>query len=345
MTISNIELFQELMKEWPASRAASEKLLGDASDRQFYRLGGTGGDTAILMVLAEPHGGGELPFIDIRNHLEASGVRVPALYAYDEERGMLLLEDAGERTLQEELRDRDEETKRRFYRLAIEELVKIHYDTGPSRSPHCGAFDFRFDKEKFLWELDFFIEHTLEGYLAAGLSPADKAAMRKIFAGICGHIAGLPPVLTHRDYHSRNLLVKDGGLVVVDFQDAKLGPCQYDLASLLRDSYVVLDDDTRDKMMEYYISVKERKEGNPVDRRRFREDFDLISVQRCLKAAGTFGYMYVAKGNDSYLKYIKPAFAYVKDIIDKNVKLTSLGKILFEIIERWSINKFASEAS
>ena len=333
MTIADIKPYLELMKEWPAGGNAVEKLPGDASDRRFYRLEKKGCGTAILMVLAEPHRGGELPFIDIRNHLAASGVRVPELYAYDRERGMLLLEDAGERTLQEELSGRDEETKRRFYRLAVEELVKIHYDAGPSRSAHCGAFDIRFDRKKFLWELDFFIEHTLEGHLARGIDPADKEAMRRIFAGICGCIASLPMVLTHRDYHSRNLLVKEGRLVVVDFQDARLGPCQYDLASLLRDSYLVLSDDVREEMVEYYISLKEEKEKKPVDVRRFQAALDLVSVQRCLKAAGTFGYMNVVKGNDSYLQYLNPAFANVRAIIAENARLAALGKILFKYIE------------
>ena len=332
MTIYDKKPFLELMKEWPAGGDAFEKLPGDASDRRFYRLGKKGGDTAILMVLAEPHRGGELPFIDVRNHLAASGVRVPELYAYDRERGMLLLEDAGECTLQEELSGRDEQTRRGFYRLAVETLAAIHYEAVPDRSAHCGAFDIRFDREKFLWELDFFIEHTLEGHLARRIDPVDKAAMRRIFAGICGCIASLPAVLTHRDYHSRNLLVKEGRLVVVDFQDARLGPCQYDLASLLRDSYLVLSDDMREEMVGYYISLKEEKEKKPVDVRLFQTDLDLVSVQRCLKAAGTFGYMHVVKGNDSYLQYLKPAFANVRDIIAAHEQLAPLGEILFKYV-------------
>ena len=333
---SDIKQFIEMMEKWPKGLANAEKLRGDASDRKFYRLKVGGKSSAILMVLAEHHKGGELPFINIGNHLAAMGVSVPELYAYDEERGLLLLEDAGDFTLQDELACKGDDVYRKYYRMAIDELGKIHYDTGRDSERHCVAFDLRFDAKKFMWELDFFIEHTLQGYMGLEICPADLALLRQILARLCDSIAGLPTVLTHRDYHSRNLLVRNGRLVVVDFQDARLGPCQYDLASLLRDSYVVLDDDTRDEMVEHYISVKERKEGKPVDRRCFRADFDLVSVQRCLKAAGTFGYMHTVKGNDSYLKYIKPVFAYVKDIIAKNEKLTFLGEVLYEIMERWS---------
>ncbi|MDP8248763.1 MAG: phosphotransferase [Candidatus Tritonobacter lacicola] len=311
----------------------AEKLRGDASDREFYRLRVEGAGSAVLMVLAGPHRGGELPFINIGNHLAAMGVSVPELYAYDEERGLLLLEDAGDFTLQDELAGKGDEVYRKYYRMAIDELGKIHYDSGRDSEKHCVAFDLRFNAKKFMWELDFFIEHTLQGYMGLEICPADLSLLRQILARICDSIAGLPTVLTHRDYHSRNLLVRNGRLVVVDFQDARLGPCQYDLASLLRDSYVVLDDDTRDEMMEHYISVNERKEGTPVDRRRFRADFDLVSVQRCLKAAGTFGYMYTVKGNDSYLKYLKPAFANVREIIAANQELATLGKLLLKYID------------
>ena len=127
------------MEKWPKGLANAEKLRGDASDREFYRLRVEGAGSAVLMVLAEPHRGGELPFINIGNHLAAMGVSVPELYAYDEERGLLLLEDAGDFTLQEELAGKGDEVYRKYYRMAIDELGKIHYDSGRDSEKHCVA--------------------------------------------------------------------------------------------------------------------------------------------------------------------------------------------------------------
>src|SRR4029077_18699759 len=139
--------------------------------------------------------------------------------------------------------------------------------------------------EKLTWELDFFVEHFVEGYRGAALSAPQRAAIAEEWSAIVQELASAPRSLCHRDYHSRNLMLHAGSLYIIDFQDARLGPDTYDLASLLRDSYVDIADWELDDLLGHFVTLK----GN-ADRQEFRRRFDLMALQRNLKALGTFGY-------------------------------------------------------
>ena len=112
-------------------------------------------------------------------------------------------------------------------------------------------------------------------------------------------------MLCHRDYHSRNLMVQDRQLYIIDFQDARMGPDTYDLASLLRDSYVDLADQTVDELIAYFLALTGQSEGE----REFRDRFNLMALQRNLKALGTFGYQTTARRNPVYIQYIPRTLA------------------------------------
>jgi len=156
--------------------------------------------------------------------------------------------------------------------------------------------------------------------------------MRGYLLDLCQILSNQRQYLNHRDYHSRNIMVKDGDLRFLDFQDARMGPCQYDLSSLLRDSYIVLDNKLVDDLIEYYISQKEMIEGESIDRNEFRRIFDYMSVQRNLKAVGTFAYQKMAKGSDRYLEHIPPTLNYVKVNLEKYEAFSGLKKILYKYL-------------
>ena len=120
---------------------------------------------------------------------------------------------------------------------------------------------------------------------------------------------------------------------IVDFQDARMGLCQYDLASLLRDSYFVLDEETKEELVDYYIGEKEGIEKKKIDRKQFLKVFDYMSIQRNLKAVGTFSYQKVAKKNDRYLQHIGDTLEYVKNNFEKHKELAALGKVLWKYLE------------
>jgi aminoglycoside/choline kinase family phosphotransferase len=135
-------------------------------------------------------------------------------------------------------------------------------------------------------------------------------------------------VLCHRDYHSRNLMLRGDHLVIIDFQDARLGPDTYDLVSLLRDSYVDLPWATVDDLIAYFLALQ----GRSADREEFRRRFDLMALQRNMKALGTFGYQTVARGNPVYIQYMPRTLNYVRENLHRYPRFERLGGLLAEHI-------------
>ena len=116
-------------------------------------------------------------------------------------------------------------------------------------------------------------------------------------------------MLCHRDYHSRNLMLHDGSLYIIDFQDARMGPDTYDLASLLRDSYVDITDRELDELIAYFLALKGGDAGDGANSAR---RFDLMALQRNLKALGTFGYQTTTRRNPVYIQYMPRTLRYAR---------------------------------
>ena len=310
-------------------------LKGDASNRRYYRIEYNSKlrtpNSIIMMVLASPHNG-DLSFINVQQHLKKCAVAVPEIYHYDKEKGILFLEDCGDITLEEWIKERDADTISKYYKRIIDSLLNIQIKGSDKSIGDCVAFNLRFDVEKLMWELNFMIEHMIFGLLNKRMDNGDLDEVREYLLDLCQILSSQRQYLSHRDYHSRNIMVKDGDLRFIDFQDARMGPCQYDLSSLLRDSYTVLDNKLVDDLIEYYISQKEMIEGESIDRNEFRRIFDYMSVQRNLKAVGTFAYQKMAKGSDRYLEHIPPTLNYVKVNLEKHEAFSGLKKILYKYL-------------
>jgi aminoglycoside/choline kinase family phosphotransferase len=184
-------------------------------------------------------------------------------------------------------------------------------------------FTLAFDEDKLMSELDFFITHFLEEYSNADLGRPDRAALREEFRIVVQELASQSRVLCHRDYHSRNLMLHDGKLHVIDFQDARMGPDTYDLVSLLRDCYV--DNDTA--FVTRLVAHYHKKMDTSVDSS-YLERFDLMSVQRHLKALGTFGYQITVAGNEEYATAIPRTLRYLADVFLRRSRFNRLLTIL-----------------
>src|SRR5207247_2629220 len=162
------------------------------------------------------------------------GLPVPEVRAVDGARGIILQEDLGDLSLQEALKEASPGRREELYRQALDQLVVLQREAAraPQRAP---CFQIAFDFEKLSWD-----KHFLEGYRKCELSVEDRAMIADGFHRLCSEISSWPRVLTHRDFHARNLMSYRDLLYWIDFQDARMGPPHYDLASLLRDSYVDL---------------------------------------------------------------------------------------------------------
>lgn len=341
-----------------SSLAHCAPLAGDASNRRYYRLHLSGGPvkSLILMQLSDPEGfkaseeavsgaGGdisELPFLNVLNHLQTVGVSAPLLYFFDEPAGLLFLEDFGDVTLAQACQGAASDAIERLYRQAIEMLVQLHVHASiPSQSP-CLAFSRSFDVPLYLWEFDHFLEYGIVARQGKPMCAEDSLLIREEFQKIAEWMAEQPMVFTHRDFHSRNLMVDGDRLGVIDFQDALMGPVTYDLASLLRDSYIALDESLIDELLAYYrekmcqaLSSSQHIAIHLNDAHMFRRLFDFSSIQRNLKAAGRFVYIDRVKGNPNFLASIPRTLNNVHANLTKYPQLHHLLKHLSPYVPEW----------
>src|SRR5688500_5170673 len=226
-------------------------LTGDASDRRYFRVQPSDAPPFVMAVHAQPFDVKSLPFMNVANLFATMGVPVPAIVGHAADLGVLALEDLGDVTLQANLGTATEEDHATRYREAVGIIEMIQRRGAELKSIKYLPYQISFDTTKLMWELEFFYRHFLEGYRGVTVSPAERAALTEEFTTIVEELAAEPTVLCHRDYHSRNLMVCDEKLYVIDFQDARMGPDTYDLVSLLRDSYVDLPDRTVNELIAY----------------------------------------------------------------------------------------------
>ncbi len=265
----------------------------------------------------------ELPFTNVLRFLAGRGVRVPALLYDGQNEGVLLLEDLGDLTLLEVAEKAARAEREALYTQAVDQLSVLQpLPEGAEAAGFVGARR-RYDADLLYWEFHHFLEYGIEKK-GIQVSPDDRASLDAAFSTLSKRIAAMPRVLVHRDYHSRNLMVHDGQLMVIDFQDALLGPAPYDLASLLRDSYIAVGEEIVDNLVERY-RLRAADEGlGKWGRDEFREWFDLVSLQRNLKAAGRFDYIDQVKGNPKFLADIPRTLGYVRQNISKHASLKGL---------------------
>lgn len=325
-----------------SGRIRTLPLEGDASDRRYFRLvleASAKGDPGsyVLMKLArpwEPQGGRrELPFVNIARHLREKGIPVPRIFVDASEQGFVLLEDVGSATLEQNLGKASAGARRRRYEQAIELLVRMQSKATRASSRPCVALTYGFDAATFFQELCFFREHALEGLWGRRMSADERTELEGHFRRLCEAIIEYPQVFTHRDYHSRNLMVQSDRLRVLDFQDARLGPITYDLASLLRDSYVSLTCEEQEALIATYRALAQRSGLAVLDEEAFGKAFLRTGLQRNLKAIGTFAYQAVVKGVDRYLAYIPNTVKSVRSALERDPGMAPLRRALQSYVE------------
>lgn len=315
------------------------KLKGDASNRSYYRVG-TAPDSWVLMVMppdaarkSEEASKGpaptELPFVNVHRYLKKLAVRVPEILRFDEPAGMMVLEDLSDQTFEAALATGDRTV---LYTRAVQLLASLRARAEKTPDPGCLAFTRAFDEELYDWELHHFREWGLEAWSGRVPSNAERAELDASFRRIARELAAAPRGFTHRDYQSRNIMVKNGELVVIDFQDALQGPRQYDLVALLRDSYVELPRDFVDTMLDVYIAAFAKETGERIEPRSFKAFFDLLTVQRKMKDAARFEFIHRVKGNPGFLVSIPASLRYVKTALDGQPQLADLKRIVAKYV-------------
>jgi N-acetylmuramate 1-kinase len=306
-------------------------LTGDASDRRYYRVLLGDSPTIVLSLYATPFTFETLSFVNVARLLAQMPVPIPEVIGHAEDLGVLALQDLGDVTLQAHLGAATPSEHAALYRQAVALIATLQRRGSDLESTEYLPYGIAFDVEKLSWELEFFVKHFIEAYRGVVISPTGRDELRAACGEVVEILAAEPRVLCHRDYHSRNLMLREDKLYIIDFQDARMGPDTYDLVSLLRDSYVDLPEQTVDELMAYFLALK----GQTGTAREFRRRFDVMALQRNLKALGTFGYQTTARRNPVYIQYIPRTLRYVRDNLENLPQFGRLRELLAAHVEEF----------
>jgi N-acetylmuramate 1-kinase len=306
-------------------------LTGDASDRRYFRILVPDSPSLVLSLYSAPFEFDKLSFVNVARLLSEMPVPIPAVIGHADDLGVLALEDLGDVTLQAHLGAVTPAEHAARYRQAVALIATLQRRGAELENADYLPYGIAFDVEKLTWELDFFTKHFIEAYRGVVIAPAARDELRREFSVLIRELADEPRVLCHRDYHSRNLMLHDDRLYIIDFQDARMGPDTYDLVSLLRDSYVDLPDQVVDELIAYFLALK----GTSGTEAEFRKRFDLMALQRNLKALGTFGYQTTARRNPVYIQYIPRTLRYVRGNLEHLPRFGRLRELLAAHVEEF----------
>lgn len=250
----------------------------------------------------------------LARHLREKGIPVPAILAEDPERGWFVLEDAGEVLLFDLALRRgvDGEPTQAPYRRAVETLALLQHEGASGfdlRRTHNPPYEPAFFRE---FESGYFQKRFVGEVL--GMDPGFLDADLDRMAGAAG--AHWTPHLLHRDYQSQNLTVREKGVMVLDFQGARLGPRQYDLAALLWDPYVELPAAFREELLSVYLAEAARWDRS-LDEERFREGFPLIAAHRIMQALGAYGFLSRHRNKPNFARHIPAGIRRLKSLLER----------------------------
>ena len=306
-------------------------LTGDASDRRYYRVLVPDAPSIVLSLYSSAFDFEQLSFVNVARLLQQMPTPIPSVLGHAEDIGVLALEDLGDVTLQAHLGAATAAEHAALYRQAVALIATMQKRGAELSDPRYVPYGIAFDVEKLMWELDFFTKHFIEAYRGITIGAAALDELRAEFRPLVEALAGEPRVLCHRDYHSRNLMLHHEELYIIDFQDARMGPDTYDLVSLLRDSYVDLPEQTVDELIAYFLALK----GETGSEAGFKQRFDMMALQRNLKALGTFGYQTTARRNPVYIQYIPRTLRYVRNNLAHLPRFARLQSLLAAHVEEF----------
>ncbi len=306
------------------------KVTGDASTRAYFRAA-AGSQSLIIALYGAPFDErvsaiDRLTAREIENpsarlqfasdpvaYLEATALflkahlPVPGILATSGANQVIFIEDVGDARLQDWMHGRPLSEIKEAYRRAMQLIVKIQEATKLAVEAGSICSHLCFDEAKLKWELGFFFVNYVNKYLNLKLDAATSMAIQRDFKTLCAALAACERVLTHRDYHTRNLMMKDGEMFIIDHQDARMGPASYDVASFLSDPYAAIDEATKEEMLELFIEMKAASSVPLAGPDAFRQELHLMTIQRMLKAIGTYAYQAAVMKNEIYVGYMAPA--------------------------------------
>jgi len=295
----------------------------DASFRRYFRV--SFGEESRIVMDAPPGKENCQPYIAVARAFSSIGLNVPSIFKADLDQGFLLLSDLGQHSYLDVL---DEANVEQLYSDALDALFMLQ----SYRNFQRDCFP-PYDRTLLMNEMELFREWYLRRQLGLILSPDHNKVLDEAYEILIASALEQPNVWVHRDYHSRNLMfVEKNNPGILDFQDAVIGPVTYDLVSLLRDCYIKWPyERVLAWVDEYYMRLRKCKVIDTADSSLFRRWFDLMGIQRHLKATGIFARLNIRDGKPGYLNDIPRTLGYVIDISVHYPELARLNNMLGEL--------------
>lgn len=277
-----LALTRAALPQWPEP-AGLEAILKGGSDRCFYRVKFASPTEAGIILMVYTMARPDNPrFVPATHRLAKLGVHVPRIFAHDPERMCVWVEDLGSDDLHAHRED-PWETRRPLYEATLREAAKLHaVDSAALGEQDISEMELCFDERLYEWEQNYFLTHFIHGFCGRDTSGPEHAAVHEALCTLRNHLATLPRGLVHRDFQSQNVIIRDGGAWLIDYQGVRPGLAEYDLASLLLDPYVNLAEEEREDLLQWYAGHTHR------DLVPLRETYLLCAAQRLMQALGAY---------------------------------------------------------
>ena len=283
-------------------------LAGDASTRKYYRVSHL--DKSFIFMKGYSFNDEDANVSSLKAYSEM-GINVPKVYELFPELGVVVQEDIGNLHLQNV---KEKELLKKYYKDVVDMLVKFQKKalaidkSGIRIYPNTISFT----KEKFMFELNMTTEFYVEKLNSKKISQGKKEVLQKLYADIVNRMMKQPFLLQHRDYHSRNLMIHNDSVYLIDIQDSRLGPFTYDIASLVIDPYIELDEKLYEEIIgSYYDGIKD---VISCSYDKYLKYYGICFIQRGIKILGTFAYQKTEKGNSGYLKHIPDSVHKIRKV-------------------------------
>lgn len=295
----------------------------DASFRSYHRL--QFDSQSYIIMDAPPENENCLPFIDVSHRLLNAGVNVPVIEHQDTDQGFIMLTDLGTELYLNVLNDNNADN---LYEDAIKTIRRMQSHASTVNLPP-------YDENLLRKEMQLFNDWLLGKHLNIKLDSSSEKELQNIQVLLIDSALSQPQVFVHRDYHSRNLMYCPGNNPgVIDYQDAVYGPVTYDLVSLLKDCYIKWPTQRIQNWIQVFLQYDE---NHRFSSSQFTRWFDLMGVQRHLKASGIFARLYHRDHKPGFLKDIPRTLSYITDLENNYPEL----KFLVELINSAVSNKLA----
>ncbi len=296
---------EQLIQTWVTSVLDSDQfqinfLAGDASFRRYARI--ILNNKTFMLMDAPPEKEDCGPFVTIDEFFDHHGVRVPHIVAKDLKQGFLLLEDFGDVLLSAQLND---QTVDAHYAQSFKQLVQLQSIDAVEHLPEYAY-------TKLISEMELLTDWLLPA-LKVQLTEDEQALIKRTFAILANAALAQPQVIVHRDFHSRNLMILEGEVEqgVIDFQDAVIGADTYDLISITRDAYVQWNPERVYTWFKVFYDLLPAAQKQDRDFEQFKQDADLMAIQRHIKILGIFVRLFERDGKSGYLKDLPRVMWYL----------------------------------